>query len=429
MCKDRLESNGMIHKSKDSISVFSGKQKEKEKTRDRNPGAAPADLYTTTQLQRENVISLREMEHGAERIELRRSENQMPVESSGQLQKGGRFSSLNKAQRKELASRLQNNDRIREEQLFQNEVIKRETLHDVVRAGYLQDLRTEVKNGKVREREDVTGHERRQHAKHNVSWNTALNSTMEKDLDRLVYNMQYDIMLDGNLEVDARIQGYQDAGVILKDMEERNRILVLQENAVEKREKDPTYWDEKVPVTQETTLELKKKYFMNTNLQLFLKNAAQNNTVTYEVNRAKLRGMQMAKRQLEEDLQMQPSAYTRKLIEKIDLRIAEQQAMVEQLYDRIKNPSSKQNVQAVERSIIYDGQIEELAKVGARLREHPGDEAVKRQVYEEMQRLIAGFKSPLHPEQEKKLQEMQLEIEKKKAEKKKEDNAGGGNAK
>ena len=324
------------------------------------------------------------MEHGTENIELHRSENQMPVESAGQLQKGGRFSGLNKAQRKALASRLQNHDRIREEQLFQKEVVKRETLHDVVRAGYLQDLSMELRNGKVREREDVTGHERRQHAKHNVSWNTALNSTMEKDLDRLVYNMQYDIMLDGNLEVDARVQRYQDAGAFLKDLEERNRILVLQERAVEKREKDPTYWDEKVPVTQETTLELKKKYFMNSNLQLFLKNASQNNTVNYEVNRAKLQGMQMAKRQLEEDLQMQPSAYTRKLIEKIDQRIEDQQAMVNQLYDRITKPASKENVRAVKRSNIYNGQIVKLAKVGAKLREHPGDEEVKRQAYEEM---------------------------------------------
>ena len=423
MCKDLLDSNKKIQKSKDPISVFSVKQEETEKIRERDPGVAPTALYTTTQLQQENINTLREMEHGTENIELHRSENQMPVESAGQLQKGGRFSGLNKAQRKALASRLQNHDRIREEQLFQKEVVKRETLHDVVRAGYLQDLSMELRNGKVREREDVTGHERRQHAKHNVSWNTALNSTMEKDLDRLVYNMQYDIMLDGNLEVDARVQRYQDAGAFLKDLEERNRILVLQERAVEKREKDPTYWDEKVPVTQETTLELKKKYFMNSNLQLFLKNASQNNTVNYEVNRAKLQGMQMAKRQLEEDLQMQPSAYTRKLIEKIDQRIEDQQAMVNQLYDRITKPASKENVRAVKRSNIYNGQIVKLAKVGAKLREHPGDEEVKRQAYEEMQRLIAGFKSPLSQEQEEKLQEMQIKKEKEKEEEK----AGSGN--
>ena len=44
MCKDLLDSNKKIQKSKDPISVFSVKQEETEKIRERDPGVAPTAL-------------------------------------------------------------------------------------------------------------------------------------------------------------------------------------------------------------------------------------------------------------------------------------------------------------------------------------------------------------------------------------------------
>ena len=355
------------------------------------------ELLATGQDQKEKILVLREMEQAKQREILKPSEVQWEG-SSSKLQQEGRNSQMNKSRRKELEETVKKSDIESHNHIITVEAIRKDTLSDVIRGSYLLRLDKEVSQ---RERRDVTGYERRKHASSHVKSKKMPGSEIERDLDNLVHNMIYDVLREAKLDTDPRMQFFHDASVFQKRLLERDVILDKQYRAARKREGNPDYWDPGVPKTEESPAELKRKYYMNDNLVVFMKFSAQNNMPEYENHRAKLRAMKMAKKQLLEDQEANPSAYTQEMIKRLDERIQKQHAEVEKVHNNILNPADPDNPDAAVASKVFIRQIYELAKLGEKLRANPDDPELAKQVDDEVEKLINGFESPLKSGQQK----------------------------
>ena len=200
---------------------------------------------------------------------------------------------------------------------------------------------------RARARVDATGYERRNRAASNKKVVLATKKRREKDLDNLIHNMRCDALFEKKYEPDPQFNGIRKVAVHFTGLlEERERVLNRQINFVSDKQKDPTLkWngkDEDMPT--EGRPELKAKLKMLQELYFQVKNYTQSFAPGYEIERSQLRAMKMARKQLEEDNELQPSAYTQKLIEEIDLKIANQHKVVENLYNGLRNPSDEPEI-------------------------------------------------------------------------------------
>lgn len=360
------------------------------------------ELLVTRQDQKEKIRVLRKMEQTKQRETLKPSAMQWDG-SSEQLQQQGRNSKMNKSRRKELEETVKKSDIESHNHIITVEAPRKDTLSDVVRGSYLLRLDGEVSQ---RERMDVTGYERRKHASDHKKAKLIPSFKIERDLDNLIHNMTYDVLHEAKLDSDPRMQFFHDASVFQKRLLERDVILDKQYRAARKREGNPDYWDPSVPKTEESPAELKRKYYMNDNLVVFMKFSAQNNMPEYENHRAKLRAMKMAKKQLLEDQEANPSAYTEEMIKRLDERILKQHAEVEKVHNNILNPANPDNPDVAAAAKVFIRQINELAKLGEKLRANPDDPELAKQVDAEVEKLINGFESPLKSDQQKEYESM-----------------------
>lgn len=360
------------------------------------------ELLSSQQDQKEKILVLREMEQTNRKEILQASEIKWEG-STGKLQREGRNSRMDKARRKEIEENVKKADAESHNRIIGSEATKKDTLRDVIRGSYLLGLDKEVSE---RERMDVTGYERRRHASNHKKAKLIPSFKIERDLDNLIHNMTYDVLQEAKLDADPRMQFFYDASLFQKRLLERDKVLDKQFRAAKKREGNPDYWDPSVPETDESPAGLKRKYYMNDNLVVFMKFSAQNNMPEYEKNRAKLRAMQMAKKQLQEDQQANPSSYTEEMIKRLDKRIEEQHAEAEKMHGNIFNPANADNPDAVEASKVFIRQIYELAKLGEKLRANPDDPELEKQVNAEVERLITQFESPLKKDQQSEYEAM-----------------------
>ena len=212
---------------------------------------------------------------------------------------------------------------------------------------------------------------------------------MEQDLDNLIHNMRMDALLEKKYEPDPRFQDIRKVSIhfshLLKERDKELGIFVA----------DRKKYAEQYPALA-GLLEIAKGWKSNfEKLVLHVKNITQNFGIAYEVKRSELRAMVMAKKQLEEDYELQPSAYTLKLLQELDLRIINKRIDVEATYEKIKHPSTNEEM---------INQLNALDEICRKLAE-------KANLIEEKRRSLEGLQGEALKEQQEKVKAEELIIE------------------
>lgn len=237
-------------------------------------------------------------------------------------QSRGRFSKLKKAQRKKAAKDIALVDQEKKE-MVDYLAQKGELFSDPSYADYISKMSKaqEIKS----ERVDVTGYERRSRASKNV---LGKESVMKKDVDHLVHNMMKDLCLSGEYEPAKEFQEYRSVQKLIPSMEEQLDVWQKHVEMLEERRKefleDGTWTDANEKLLKETKLkEIKTRMFIQ-----HVKTMATDVAVEVEMNRTRLKAMEMAREQLGEDNRFFHSVYTDGLIEILDNRIREQKEKI-----------------------------------------------------------------------------------------------------
>ena len=309
-------------------------------------GVVPAEVLTNEQMKQQNINAIREMEKMSKEEKITFTKIMSKgAESSGQLQKDRRIAGLKKSQRKEIAQGMKAREEVKERELLRIQS-DRSTLEKNLYASYFSDEHREVFK---RERMDVTGYERRNRAALNKKLVMTTKKNQEQDLNNLIHNMRMDALMEKKYEPDMRLEKIRRVAIFYdKFLKTTDYTLGNQIANLEKKQEDPNFvWPvDKVEVPKESREILKERKSRFDAVQLHLKNTTQNFAVKLEIQRSHLRAMEMAKKQLIEDNELQPSAYTQKLITEIEKKIVVQQSEVEKTYSSIERPSENPEVLA-----------------------------------------------------------------------------------
>lgn len=343
-------------------------------------GGILEELHANEQIKQQNINAIREMEKMSEEEKISFTKMMAQgVDNSLQLQKDRRISGLKKSQRKEIVEGLEENEKKKVIELGKTIKEDKSDREKRISASYLEMEKNVVR---ARARVDATGYERRNRAASNKKVVLATKKRREKDLDNLIHNMRCDALFEKKYEPDLRFNGIRKVAVHFTGLlEERERVLNRQINFVSDKQKDPTLkWngkDEDMPTEGRPELKAKLKMFQALYFQV--KNYTQSFAPGYEIERSQLRAMKMARKQLEEDNELQPSAYTQKLIEEIDLKIANQHKVVENLYNGLRNPSDEpeivKQVKSIEAACDKLAQkAEEIEKIKENMKDLQGKE-------------------------------------------------------
>ena len=388
--KDNMINNdGQMLKKKEQQDILmqtAKKANEEVQAENKEIGEFHHEVLGNEQIKQQNINTIRKMEKMSKDEKKSFTKVMTRIaDSSGQLQKDRRISGLKKSQREEIAKGMEANDQKKKKELKKAQM-DRSNNEKLLYASYLEaeDIMVSKK-----ERADVTGYERRTRAAKNVQKVKVSKEKMEQDLDNLIHNMRMDALLEKKYEPDPRFQDIRKVSIhfshLLKERDKELGIFVA----------DRKKYAEQYPALA-GLLEIAKGWKSNfEKLVLHVKNITQNFGIAYEVKRSELRAMVMAKKQLEEDYELQPSAYTLKLLQELDLRIINKRIDVEATYEKIKHPSTNEEM---------INQLNALDEICRKLAE-------KANLIEEKRRSLEGLQGEALKEQQEKVKAEELIIE------------------
>lgn len=356
------------------------------------------------EIQQNNIQIVRNMEKMSETEQVSLTRQVInEFESSSQMQKERRISALKKAQRKEISQAMKEKDQAKINNV-KVESRKRDTVEKLIRGSFLEQRLGMQKN---REREDVTGHERRTRASRYAKTNLALPKTMDTDIDNLIQNMKMDMICENEYELDPRLTDMRKVEEHFKHVfTRRDKVLGMQRNFLDRKKEEPELtwqqWlkevkgDVTVPEPTQSDKELKVQREKVSDVMLFTKVVTNNAGVTYEVYRSDLRAMERAKKQLEEDNAFQPSKYTTKLIDRLNERIKRQEDYVEKEYQNLICPAHEEEAKK---------KVKKLNVVCQKF-------SILADEIQEMRKKLEGLQGEKLEEEKKKVKDREAEIEK-----------------
>ena len=246
-----------------------------------------------------------------------------------------------------IAQELQNTDALRAQQIsLDHRSTNSLTSDQILENAYINRMLQDD----TKQRQDVTGYERRQHAADAQKSGKWVKDTkvMEKDLDNLVENMMKDLRYEAKYEPSEEFAEYREFHRLTRFFEKRQWKLDKEVEQLKKERKNVTGWD---ATKEQHLLDTQIKYYRIEGLILFVKTVL-GGGLQVEFERKYLKAMKRARKQLMEDLEVSTANYTLLLIQKLDARIKDQEKKVETTLHSTLNPALEKEVDSVERANI-----------------------------------------------------------------------------